>query len=105
MFMICLVMSSVFLLIYEVNSELNQTVTLLEYIIIALFIWEYLLRVWLCNDSHKIFLDYYEKTKYLNIPFKLRIAIWQVVTQKMVYVFTPLALIDLLAIISIYRPL
>jgi voltage-gated potassium channel len=104
-FMICLVMSSVFLLIYEVNNELNQTVTLFEYIIIALFIWEYLLRIWLCNDSHEIFLEYYERTKYLNIPFKLRIAIWRVIVQKMAYVLTPLALIDLLAILSIYRPL
>jgi len=104
-FMICLVMTSVLLLIYEVNSELNEVDIWFERGIIALFIWEYLLRVWLCNDSHKIFLDYYEKTRYLSIPFRLRKAIWLVFTQKMAYMLTPLALIDLLAIISIYRPL
>jgi voltage-gated potassium channel len=98
-------MSSVFLLVYEVNNPLNQTVTLLEYIIIALFIWEYLLRVWLCSDSHSTFLDYYEKTKYLNIPFQLGKAIRFVVAEKVAYMLTALALIDLLAIVSIYRPL
>lgn len=105
MFMICLVMSSVFLLIYEVNSELNQIDVLFERIIIALFVWEYLLRIWLCNDSHKIFLEYYEKTRYLGIPFRLRSAIGLIVVQKLAYMRTPLALIDLLAIVSIYRPL
>ncbi|MDD1610352.1 MAG: potassium channel protein, partial [Methylococcaceae bacterium] len=47
MFMICLVMTSVFLLIYEVNSELNEVDIWFERGIIALFVWEYLLRVWL----------------------------------------------------------
>ncbi|MDD1608571.1 MAG: TrkA-N domain-containing protein [Methylococcaceae bacterium NSP1-2] len=105
MFMICLVMTSVFLLIYEVNSELNEVDIWFERGIIALFVWEYLLRVWLCNDSHKIFLDYYEKTRYLTIPFRLREGLWLVFRQKLAYMLTPLALIDLLAIISIYRPL
>ncbi|MDO9215030.1 MAG: NAD-binding protein [Methylococcales bacterium] len=105
MFMIGLVMTSVFLLIYEVNNDFNRIDTVFEYIIIALFILEYLLRVWLCNDSHTIFLEYYEKTRYLNIPFRLREALWLVFTQKLRYMLTPLALIDLLAIVSIYRPL
>jgi voltage-gated potassium channel len=105
MFMICLIMLSVFFLIYELNSELSSSDILFEYIIIALFIIEYLLRIWLCDDSHNVFLDYYEKTKYLNIPFQLRTALRLVVTQKVAYMLTPLALIDLLAIISIYRPL
>lgn len=104
-FMICLVMSSVFLLIYEVNTELNGLDAMFEHGIIALFIWEYLLRVWLCSDSHKVFLKYYEKTKYLNIPFKLRSALWLVIIEKFAYMVTPMALIDLLAIVSIYRPL
>ncbi len=105
MFMICLVMTSVFLLIYEVNNEFNQVDILFEYAIIALFIWEYILRVWLCNDSHKIFLDYYEKTRYLNIQFQLSRAMRLVFAQKLAFMLTPLALIDLLAIVSIYRPL
>ena len=104
-FMIALVMSSVFFLIYEMNTKLNKFDVLFEYCIIALFIFEYLLRVWLCNDSHKIFLDYYEKTKYLNIPFRLSVALRLVVVKKVAYMLTPLALIDLLAILSIYRPL
>lgn len=105
MFMICLVMSSVFLLIYEVNSELNELDAMFENGIIALFIWEYLLRIWLCSDSHKVFLKYYEKTKYLGIPFQLHKALWLVISEKFAYMSTLMALIDLLAIVSIYRPL
>jgi voltage-gated potassium channel len=105
MFMICLIMGSVFFLIYELNSPLSASDVLFEYVIIALFIIEYLLRIWLCNDSRTVFLDYYEKTKYLNISFDVKKALRLVVMQKVAYMLTPLALIDLLAIISIYRPL
>jgi voltage-gated potassium channel len=104
MFMIILVMSSVFLLINEDYTPLTETTRWVEYIIVALFILEYLLRVWLCNDSHKIVLNYYEKTKYLNIPFQLRTALRLVLVEKLAYMRTPLAMIDLLAILSIYRP-
>lgn len=105
MFMIILVMSNVFLLINEEDTLLNETTRWIEYIIVAPFILEYLLRVWLCNDSHKILLNYYEKTKYLNIPFQIGTALRLVLAEKLAYMRTPLALIDLLAIVSIYRPL
>ena len=104
MFMICLVMSSVFLLIYEVNSPLTGAVRGLEYLIIALFILEYLLRVWLCSDSHNVLLCYYEKTKYLDIKFHFSTALRLMLIKKLAYMRTPLAMIDLLAILSIYHP-
>lgn len=105
MFMICLVMFSVFFLIYEINSTTAEYNSLFEYTIITLFIFEYLLRIWLCTDSHIVFLEYYEKTKYLNIKFSLKTVIKLIVKEKFTYMITPLALIDLLAILSIYRPL
>lgn len=104
MFMICLVMFSVCFLIYEVNSALDAYTDLFEYIIISLFVFEYLLRVWLCSDSHKVFFDYYDTARYLNIKFSLRRAVLLVIKEKIAYMLTPLALIDLLAILSIYRP-
>lgn len=104
-FMIFLVMFSVLFLIYEVNTELDTMSEYFEYTIIAIFAIEYLLRLWLCSDSHKIFLNYYEKTKYLGIEFHLLSAIALVIINKVRYMLTPLAMIDLLAIFSIYRPL
>lgn len=105
MFMICLVMFSVFFLIYETNNDFNQDNLIFEIDIIGLFIFEYLLRVWLCNDSHKIVLSYYEDAKYLNIEFKLSKALMLVLKAKLDYMRTPLAMVDLFAILSIYRPL
>jgi len=103
--MICLVLLSVFLLIYEVDTQLTTIDMLFEHILITLFIIEYLLRVWLYNDVHKIILEHYEKSQYLNSPFRLREVAKQILAKKIEYIFTPLAVIDLLAILPSYRPL
>ncbi|MFA6164046.1 MAG: NAD-binding protein [Methylobacter sp.] len=104
-FMICLVMLSVFLLIYEVDHKLGESGALFEHCVISLFIVEYLLRGWLYSDNHKIILEQYEKAEYLNIPFRLGKVVRTMLAKKIEYVFTPLALIDLLAILPTYRPL
>jgi len=104
-FMICLVLLSVFLLIYEVDTQLTKIDMLFEHTLIILFIIEYLLRAWLYNDVHKIILEHYEKARYLDIPFRLGKAARLILAKKVEYIFTPLAVIDLLAILPSYRPL
>jgi voltage-gated potassium channel len=103
--MICLVMLSVFVLIYEVDHNLGEVEVLFEHCVISLFIVEYLLRFWLYSDNHKIILEHYEKAEYLNIPFRLGKVARLMLAKKIEYVFTPLALIDLFAILPSYRPL
>lgn len=102
--MICLVLFSVILLIYEVDTQLTRFEKLFEQAIVFLFIIEYLLRVWLYNDAHEIVLEHYEKAKYLNSPFRLSQVARLIFAKKIEYVFTPLAVIDLLAILPSYRP-
>lgn len=104
-FMICLVMASVFLLIYEVDTPLTRMDMLFEQAIVAIFILEYLLRAWLYNDCHKVIIGYHEHTQYLKIPFRSTKALGMVISKKIDYLFTPLAIIDLLAILPSYRPL
>ncbi len=104
-FMICLVMLSVFLLIYEVNSELSQWEQIFENFVIFIFIIEYLIRGWLFSDSHKIIIDYYEKSDYLNTPFRSSAVLKKVFLKKLHYIFSPVAIIDLLAILPSYRSL
>ncbi|MGZ8903896.1 MAG: potassium channel family protein, partial [Methylobacter sp.] len=104
-FMICLVLFSVSLLIYEVNTKLTGIEILFEQAVTCVFIAEYLLRIWLYSDNHKIILEQHEKASYLNIPFRLGKALRIIFVKKMEYVFSPLALIDLLAILPSYRPL
>jgi voltage-gated potassium channel len=102
--MICLVMLSTSLLIYEVNTALTVSEMLFEYIVISIFIIEYLLRLWLVGDMHKIIIEHYEKACYLTIPFSVSKVIRVILAQKIKHMFTPLAVIDLLAILPSYQP-
>ncbi len=106
LFMIVLVLLSVFLLIHEVKSEqLSSFSVRFEYMVVSLFIIEYLLRFWLHGNIHDIIIEHYEKSKYLNIPVHLTPLVLAVVRKKMEYVFSPMAIIDLLAIFPSYRSL
>ena len=69
--MICLVLFSVFLLIYEVDTQLTRIDMLFEHVVIILFIIEYLLRAWLYNDVHEIILEHYEKAELFKFSFSI----------------------------------
>jgi voltage-gated potassium channel len=105
LFMICLVMLSVFLLVYSVHHELGKIADIFEQGVVTIFIIEYLMRGWLCSDSHKIIIDYHEKSNYLNTRFSLRAVLWKIFIKKIHYIFSLVAIIDLLAILPSYRPL
>jgi voltage-gated potassium channel len=102
-FMICLVLLSVFLLVYEVGKIPSKIDRLYEHTIVTLFIIEYLLRGWLYSDIHKIILEHYERAQYLNRPFHLGRIILLIMAKKIEYVVSPLAIIDLLAILPSFR--
>ena len=103
--MICLILVSVFVLIYEVDARFSRIDRLFEQGLIALFVIEYLLRAWLYNDVHQIILAQHEKSAYLNSPFRWGEVIGAILAKKIEYMVTPLAVIDLLAILPSYRPL
>lgn len=102
-FMILLVMFSVYLLIYDVKTELNVYALRFEHIVVTIFIIEYILRLWLYGNIHDMVIQQYEKNKYLNIPFQLHRVFIVVIRKKLEYVFSPIALVDLLAIFPSYR--
>ncbi len=104
-FMILLVMLSVFLLIYEIDNRPDPLSKWFENFVVAVFIAEYLFRGWLFSDSHKILIEQYEKSQYLGIKFRLGVSLGQILLSKLKYVFSPFAIIDLLAILPSYRPL
>ncbi len=104
-FMIALVLSSVWLLIYEVKHDLGRFGDLFEKFAVSIFILEYLLRFWIFNNSHKVIIEEYERAQLINEPFRLIPALWRASKCKLRYVVQPLAIIDLLAIIPSYRPL
>ncbi|WP_369159782.1 ion transporter [Candidatus Thiodiazotropha sp. LNASS1] len=104
-FMILLVLTTVWMLIYEVKHDLGMFGDLFEMIAVGIFIIEYLLRFWIFNDSHKVILERYERAEFINQPFQVWPALWRAFLEKIRYVVQPLAIIDLLAIIPSYRPL
>ena len=104
-FMIVLVLVSVMLLIYEVRHPLGLWADVFEIIVVTVFFAEYLLRMWLFNDSHKIIIDHWEKAELMGLPFRPALATWAVIRRKLAYATTPMAIIDLLAILPSYRPL
>ena len=105
LFMICLVMLSVFFLVYNVEHTLNDAGEFFEQCVVFVFISEYLLRAWLYSDSHRIIIDEYEKSEYLNTTFSTYQTLKRIISKKLEYMFSLFAIIDLLAILPSYRPL
>jgi len=103
--MIGLIVLSIFFLLYEVEHETGAVGGYLEHTVLVLFVCEYLLRFWIYSDTHIIILDEHERALYLNIKFSLIGALKKAVYKKIEYIFSPLAIIDLLAILPSYRPL
>lgn len=102
--MIALIMLSVYLLIYQVDTRLSNLDEELEQALVGLFIIEYLLRVWLHNDVHQLVLRHYETAQYLNCRIRWLSLAREVFAKKLAFVLSPLAIIDLLAILPCYAP-
>ena len=104
-FMIVLVISSIFSLIYEVQNQVGEWATIFENFVVIVFICEYLLRGWLYSDIHNLIIKQYENSEYLGIPFRLHKVLTLIISSKLSYIFSASAIIDLLAILPGYRPL
>jgi voltage-gated potassium channel len=105
LFMMLLVTSSVVVLMLQVRYSLGAWTILFEQLVVSLFIAEYLLRLWIFNDWHKLIDDEFEQAQLSGVPINgwkltkdLLLSKWHFVTQ-------PMAMVDLLAIIPAYRPL
>ncbi|WP_456379991.1 ion transporter [Thiolapillus sp.] len=103
--MMALVLSSVFLLLYSVKRDLGAWAGWFEVMVVSFFILEYLGRMWVYSSTHRIILDEYEKSELINEPFRLSRALWSILRSKWSYISSPMAIIDLLAILPSYRPL
>lgn len=104
-FMILLVLGSVFFLIYEVKHKINIYIEWFEVIAVSIFIFEYVGRVWVYSDNRRIIIEAYERSRFLETEFPFWGTLYAVLKKKFEYMTTPLAIIDLLAILPSYRPL
>lgn len=105
-FMVFLVIVSVFSLLYEVktNEEEPYLETFIQFSLVV-FIIEYILRFWVYSDSHKMILEYHKECLETYVTFSSAKILLNIIRKKIEYMLTPLAIIDLLAILPSYRPL
>ena len=104
-FMIFLVLSTVAILIYEVNHKVLHWLDTYETIAIIIFILEWLSRFWISSHMHKQIIEDYEKTQLLNRDYNINHSLKKIIKEKLSFVFSPMSIIDLLAILPYYRPL
>ncbi|MBE0491065.1 MAG: NAD-binding protein [Sulfurospirillum sp.] len=102
---IFLVFITVFILIYSIAHELPDYVEIIEDIAVSIFIFEWLGRFWISADLRHEIIRYHEKKleekKHSNFIEILMI----ILVQKLKFIFSPMSIIDLLAILPAYRPL
>lgn len=103
--MIVLILASVFLLIYGARHRLGPWAEDFDNLVVAVFVVEYLLRMWVHSDSHSIVIEHHERAEFLNTRFRLLPALRAVLRSKWEYMSRPMAVIDLLAILPSYRSL
>ncbi len=104
-FMIFLVLATIIIFIYEIKHDLHPIYFAIEVGAIIIFIIEWLGRFWVSSDIHQIVIQKYEKAEIRNRELKLSTLIKEIGLKKLKFVFSPMSIIDLLAILPAYRPL
>jgi voltage-gated potassium channel len=105
-FIIFLILSSVFILIYEVKHPVPVWLDYYDiYFVSLVFLIEYLLRLWISSDLTGDLVQEYEQATVVGREFRLWPALVRGLKKKLSYMLTPPAIVDLLAILPAYRPL
>ncbi len=103
---ILLIFTSIFILVYEVKHPVPYWMDIYDIYVVSLFFGvEYLLRIWVVNDLSQMVLESYHDAKFLGRPFDATVALKKGFREKLYFMVTPSAIIDLLAIFPTYRPL
>lgn len=102
--MILLVIFSVYILIRHVKYEISSFwIFFNNYIISLFFLCEYLLRLWVRSDNSKVIIEQYEHDLFLHRKFNFSAALKIIIKQKLAFIISPAAIIDLLAIMPFFH--
>jgi voltage-gated potassium channel len=105
-FIIFLIVTSVFILVYEVTNPVPLWLDYYDFYFVSfVFFIEYVLRLWVHNDLSEYIVEEYHDAQFLHREFKLWPVLKQGLKEKLNYMVTPSAIVDLLAIFPAYRPL
>ena len=106
MFMITLIIISVVILVREVKSHVDDSLLYFNnYIISIIFFIEYILRLWVISSVSQVIIKQSEYDAMLNKKFNFSLAIIIIIKEKLKYILSVRALIDLLAIIPFFHQL
>lgn len=105
MVMIFLVLSTIGILIFEVNHKNSSFLMDYELFAVIIFAIEYIGRLWISSDIHSIIIEDYENNQLLSKKYKITKTIQRIISRKMDFILSPMAIVDLLAILPYYRPL
>ncbi|MCH9814560.1 MAG: NAD-binding protein [Epsilonproteobacteria bacterium] len=105
LFMIVLVLATILILIFEIKHNLPPWIYAIEGSAIAIFIVEWLGRLWVNSDVHQMVIESYENAESKNRALPLGKLLKEVSVKKLKFIFSPMSIIDLLAILPSYRPL
>ncbi len=105
-FMIFLIISSVIIIIDEVKHPLDKWLIFYDvYVVTGFFIIEYILRIWIYNDVHKIIIEEFQDSIFLEKKFDLKKVLIKIIKKKIEYITSPLAIVDIFAILPSFREL
>ena len=105
-FMAILIFISVGVLIREVKHHVDDHLMFFSnYVISFIFLIEYLLRLWVNSSVSKIIVARAEHDTFLHREVNLYKAFKEVLRVKLAYMLSPMALIDLFAILPFYHEL
>jgi len=104
--MIFLIISSVVIIIDEVKHPVENWLLFYDiYVVTTFFVIEYLARMWVHDDMHKIIIEEFQDSVFLERKFKLFKALKKIILKKIEYITSPLAIIDIFAILPSFREL
>jgi len=105
-FMMFLIITSVVIIIDEVKHPLEYWLIFYDmYIVTGFFIIEYILRLWVYSDMHKVVIEEFQDSLFLEKRFDILGIIKKIFSKKIEYIISPLAIIDMLAILPSFREL
>ena len=105
-FMIILIFLSVSILIYEVKRDVHDYLNMFNsYVISIVFFIEYILRLWISSSVSTVIIHQDEYSDLLGKEFSLWFVVKRVVRDKLKYILSPKAIIDLLAIMPFFHEL
>jgi len=105
-FMMVLIISSVAILIREVKFEINPFLEHInDYFITVIFFIEYVLRLWIVSSVSEVIIEHKEHNFMLGREFSLTAAFRDIAKEKLRYMLSLRAIIDLLAILPFFHEL